>query len=304
MHSLENVLNALNSELLSEAILKLELFAKQKELEELHQWAFRELNGYTDKAPSYREITIVYEDYDGNVTGETRRHLKESVIKLEDAQQEGLIQSNDEVLKSKLGQTLFSRTVIKAQEVQRVLKQIRAQALRLINDHFPTASLEYTPCLCPEFSTLVSDSDLAKTLTNLWDEANRTFQAKAYLATVILQGSILEGVLSFIVQENCAEAGRSNRSPKDKRGQVLPHNEWTLEALIQVTHERSWLPYNTYKLSQNLQDFRNMVHPRKQMENQFQANKYTCEIAWNVIGSAIDALQTTLHDRSNTSIST
>ncbi|MFB2879719.1 hypothetical protein [Floridanema aerugineum] len=40
------------------------------------------------------------------------------------------------------------------------------------------------------------------------------------------------------------------------------------------------------------------------MENKFQANKHTCEIAWNVIRSAIDALQTTILHRSTTTVST
>jgi hypothetical protein len=66
-NSLDLVLVALETELLSEAMLKLHAFAQANGRLDLSEWAIAELHGYPDDAlyPSYRNISLQYFDKSG-----------------------------------------------------------------------------------------------------------------------------------------------------------------------------------------------------------------------------------------------
>lgn len=59
----------------------------------------------------------------------------------------------------------------------------------------------------------------------------------AYLATVLLLGSILEGVLMAVIRCHPEEANRSPRSPK-AGGRVKPFRDWSPHECIEVACER------------------------------------------------------------------
>ena len=67
----------------------------------------------------------------------------------------------------------------------------------------------------PDFPSLVGDSSLAEILTQRWHEAQKCVNAEAYLAAVVMMGSILEGALLHKVEVNPAAANQPEASPKD-----------------------------------------------------------------------------------------
>ena len=74
-----------------------------------------------------------------------------------------------------------------------------------------------------------------------WIDAQRCQHAGAYLAAVILMGSILEGLLLARAQLDSPSAHRANRAPRRKDGSSVALQDWKLSALIDVAVEVGWL---------------------------------------------------------------
>jgi hypothetical protein len=142
----------------------------------------------------------------------------------------------------------------------------------------------------PDFVSLVKNSKLAQVLENLWEESNRTFRAEAYLSTIVLLGSILEGVLLAKVQENQKQAYKAQSTPKDQNGKTRSFTKWRLNDLIKVSCECGWLDKDVSDFSHTLRDYRNLIHPNKQAEDNLFPDSGTCKVAREVVAAAFDDL--------------
>ncbi len=140
------------------------------------------------------------------------------------------------------------------------------------------------------FNHIIQNKDLADNLAWRWTESERTFGAGTYLATIILLGSILEGLLLAKVQSNLKQANQSNSAPKERDGKVRPLEQWGLENLINVAFDCGWVSQHTKDHSKYLQTYRNLVHPRKQVESGFYPDEEACKVAKSVISAAISDL--------------
>ncbi len=164
------------------------------------------------------------------------------------------------------------------QIVEKLLgKEVGEQETRFLEQDFGEASMSELPI----------DSKLIPVLEDRMAEANRCFQANAPLAVVFLCGSILEGILLGLAFQQPGKFEKAANSPKDKSGEVKPLEEWSLSQLIDVAYELGLLTLDIHKLSHGLRDFRNYIHPFKQMESGFKPNKHTAEICLQVLKAAI-----------------
>jgi hypothetical protein len=136
---------------------------------------------------------------------------------------------------------------------------------------------------------LVQDEELAKILSQRWEESFHTFEAKSYLSTIILLGSFLEGVLLDKVQSNKKQANQAKSAPKAE-DKTRPFNEWTLNDLIKVAYECRWLDKDVKVFSEALRDYRNLVHPREQLRHQTYPDEGTCRVAREVVEAALEDL--------------
>ncbi len=141
----------------------------------------------------------------------------------------------------------------------------------------------------PDFHKLVSDSSLADVLSFRWQEAQRCVQGEAYLAAVVMMGSILEGVLLHRFENDLQTGYQANSSPKE-RGKPRPINQWGLSALIDVAHEVGWLQGDVKRFSHALRESRNLVHPDMQRLQQDKPDRDTCSICWPVVRAAVSDL--------------
>ncbi|MBD1833522.1 hypothetical protein H6F61_12740 [Cyanobacteria bacterium FACHB-472] len=147
-----------------------------------------------------------------------------------------------------------------------------------------------SPYPMPDFTTSVSDAALAAILSNRWEEANKTFQAGAYLSTIILLGSILEALLLDKCQQNQAEAYKANSAPKDNQKKPVPLHQWKLADLINVAHECKWLTKDVKGYSDTLRSYRNLVHPNEQKKQDITPTSHTCKISWEVLHASLNDL--------------
>jgi len=143
---------------------------------------------------------------------------------------------------------------------------------------------------CPfDFQKIVNEPDLVKILEQRWKESNKTLNAEAYFATIILLGSILEGALFGKIHSNQQKAFQANNAPK-QHGQVRPLDEWTLEKLIAVAHECGWIDKDVKDFSTVLRNYRNLVHPRQQWRTGVYPDLGTCKVSKEVVSAAIEDL--------------
>lgn len=146
---------------------------------------------------------------------------------------------------------------------------------------------------------LVRGPDLTKLTTALpgleavlqdrWLEAQKCQFARAYLAAVVMMGSILEGLLLARANLDRPAAYRARSAPKrDNRN--TPLEEWTLNTLIDVAVELGWLKTDRGSFSHGLRDSRNVVHPWVQVTSRANFDEATCNTCWHVLNAAVQDL--------------
>lgn len=118
-------------------------------------------------------------------------------------------------------------------------------------------------------------------------ELKACFKGQAYLSVIFLAGSMLEGILLNIANQNPKGFNQASSAPKDKDGKVKPFHDWSLSNLISVSHEVGILNKDVAKFSHVLRDFRNYIHPYQQMSERFFPDENTAKICMQVMKGAL-----------------
>ena len=123
-------------------------------------------------------------------------------------------------------------------------------------------------------------------LKKRWEEIQKCVDIGANLAAIILMGSLLEGFILGVMQKNPMIANTASNSPKDPEGKVKHFAEWRLSQMIDTAHTIGWLQLDVKKFSHALRDFRNLIHPYKQLAIQANPDEDTVNISWLVVQAA------------------
>ncbi len=152
--------------------------------------------------------------------------------------------------------------------------------------------LDLKPLPPPDFLNLKIDpASLGEILSARWHETQKCMDAEAYLASTILMGSMLEGMLLAVLSKYASEANQSPVAPKNsKSGKVKVLAEWSLSDMINVAHDLGWLRLHVKKFSHSLREFRNLIHPYAQLCSGASPDKDTCAISWLVVQAAANDL--------------
>jgi hypothetical protein len=132
--------------------------------------------------------------------------------------------------------------------------------------------------------------DLEPIIQARWLEAQRCQHAGAYLAAVILMGSILEALLLARCSKNPSDAYQSPSAPKDKLGKAIALHDWTLNVLIDVSVDCRWLKTDRGGFSHALRQSRNIVHPYEHARSKADFDEATCKVCWQVLNASVDDL--------------
>jgi hypothetical protein len=304
MYSPQEVQEALNTELLSDALYILERYATSQGMPDLALWARTEAFGYGDMpldqlAPiaPYRIVRVVWVAASGldvvfppGLADITKAPLTLPVVKLESFIEKGGLWRWAAAIENlnRLGATEIDHARVEPETFKVVLKQIRQEALRRFHDAVGRTPLKKLIYSSPDFSLIVRDPDLVRILRNRWGEANQCFDCAAYTATIILLGSILEGALLDRIQANPAPANQAKAAPRDQAtGKVRQFGAWTLTDLIEVSHECGWLKREARDFSKIVRDYRNFVHPNQERIEGVDISSSLCRITWEVVISAL-----------------
>ncbi|CAI0898197.1 hypothetical protein [Serratia entomophila] len=133
---------------------------------------------------------------------------------------------------------------------------------------------------------------IKENLNYRWSEIEKCAFSEAWLASVIMLGSLLEGVLLAVLEAAGKKSLDAVSAPKNRNsGNVKPIDTWTLQDYIKVAIELRIIPSSIEKHIHELRDTRNLVHPNKQLRENIIADESLYRISREVTETVIDALQ-------------
>jgi hypothetical protein len=107
-------------------------------------------------------------------------------------------------------------------------------------------------------------------LARRWYECRRCVDAEAHLAAIVMMGGLLEAL--FVARANKMPDKRSlinaKSAPKDSNtGKTRNYQEWMLDSYINVAFELKWITQSAKEVSDILKEYRNYVHPEKELRH-------------------------------------
>ena len=216
----------------------------------------------------------------------TENNLKAVVLRLADPREYRGNQEQVGQALTKLNEILMVEGLkVELDGVRPKLKEITPQFVE------QTEEPDLKPLPPPDFLNLKLEPGLGEILADRWNQAQRCLNSEAYLAAIIIMGSMLEGMLLAVLQKFPQEANTCKTAPLDPRtGKVKYFAEWSLSDMINVAHEANWVDLDVKKFSHSLREFRNLIHPYQQMIVKTFPDKDTCEISWLVVQAAANDL--------------
>ncbi len=157
--------------------------------------------------------------------------------------------------------------------------------IRPLRSEAEILSLAFRP---EALSRLPLQVGLADLLTDRMREARSCIACEAYLAAVVLGGSVLEGLCLGI---GVHDPERVNRAFVAQYNQPAPKlYDWKLYQWIAVLERLGDLSPNVSKFGHALREFRNHIHPSAQLATKFCPDAHTARISFQVVVAAIDDL--------------
>jgi hypothetical protein len=140
----------------------------------------------------------------------------------------------------------------------------------------------------PAFSTLVPDPAMQSILQRRWSECSKCIAAGAPLAAIVMMGGLLEALLLARVHKepNKSLVFKATSAPKDRStGKSLQLQEWTLRHYIDVAHELGWISTSAKDIGEVVRDYRNYIHPQKELSHGVELRDGDSELFWEVAKS-------------------
>lgn len=136
----------------------------------------------------------------------------------------------------------------------------------------------------PNFSKLISDPAMQVILGKRWVECVTCLSHGAPLAATVMIGGLLEGLLLARVNKetNKAPIFTAAAAPRDKQNKTLTLKDWTLQDYIAVAHELKWISVAAKDVGVVLRDYRNYIHPQKELSHGVSLTPQDAGVLWEV----------------------
>jgi hypothetical protein len=183
--------------------------------------------------------------------------------------------------------SLRSRYFTALKEIKRKLGALQADhVIALANA--PARMLGVTPDTAPTFAPLISDAKMQTILTKRWQECGICVKSSAPLAATVMMGGLLEGLLLAKINQlaNKGPVFAASAAPIDsKTGKKLQLKEWGLKNYIDVAHELGWITKTTKDIGEVMRDYRNYIHPQKELSHGIVLETGDAQMLWEVAKS-------------------
>jgi hypothetical protein len=149
----------------------------------------------------------------------------------------------------------------------------------------PAAPIVNTDDLAPDFSPLAGNQQMRDILTRRWNECAKCVKADAHLAAIVMMGGLLEAL--FVARANKmadkAPLTSAVNAPKDKAtGKTTNYENWMLDSYIKVGFELRWITESARDVADKLKEYRNFVHPAKELRYGVTLGLNDSSIFWQV----------------------
>jgi hypothetical protein len=128
---------------------------------------------------------------------------------------------------------------------------------------------------------------LIQNLSLRLEEAERCESVEAYLASTVLYGSVLEGILEGLAQKSPTSANSSRLVPRARNGNPKPFTAWKFVEWIAVALDVGWILRSVGGYANELRSARNLVHVSKQVKDAVQADKHLSRVTRSVLDAVI-----------------
>jgi len=128
----------------------------------------------------------------------------------------------------------------------------------------------------------IKKKKLVPILLRDYTEILRCIKSECWKSAIILCGSAIEAILYDLLKQNESEA-LSAKSAQKSKGSVLPLEEWKLNFLINTASELSLVSRGVKGLSHTTREFRNLIHPLKEMNENYKLEKEEAENAFTTL---------------------
>ena len=125
------------------------------------------------------------------------------------------------------------------------------------------------------------DEKLTCVIQERINEAGTCLVAGAPLATIVLCGSVLEGILREYASQHPEKFGASSAKVRNK----------PMRDLVDMSYKAGLLQKDVREYSKELVEFRNYIHLHKQVKNNFNPRGYTMDMCVRTLVEAINDLE-------------
>jgi hypothetical protein len=157
-------------------------------------------------------------------------------------------------------------------------------AVTLAKDLNQSPASSPVPDPSPPFQPLIADPKMRGILRRRWQECVICVKQGAALGAVVMMGGLLEGMLLARINQlpNQTPVFTASKAPKDKAGKTLPLTGWMLKNYIDVAHELGWITTTAKDVGEVLRDYRNYIHPQKELSHSVNLMPSDAEMLWNI----------------------
>jgi hypothetical protein len=140
----------------------------------------------------------------------------------------------------------------------------------------------------PSFAKLIPDQTMQDILVRRWEECVICLHAPAPMAATVMMGGLLEGLLLARINKepNQQPIFTAKAAPRDRKtGNPLPLKDWGLKNYIDVAHELQWISESAKDVGEVLRDYRNFIHPQKELSHGIILKSDDASLLWEVAKS-------------------
>ena len=170
------------------------------------------------------------------------------------------------------------------QQTQREISAIKAKlTVKNLN------SIGYTIQLCQKVMS-ITDEDLRNIIFRDLKECAIAVVAGQDKTATIMCGSIIEALLVHKIDERSIVKYDISEISKSKRASNYPIKEMALNELLFVAEKENIIAKNSYHLGHYIRDYRNVVHPAKEVRMREEVSHSNVETMWAVLKRLIEEL--------------
>jgi hypothetical protein len=136
---------------------------------------------------------------------------------------------------------------------------------------------------------LLTDPQVVMLLVDRVDQSRRAQASGAHLLAVFGIGSFIEGLLFSVLMERYPELVTTGFQGRE--GRKINANRAGLELLIDTAHAKGLIQLDAKNFMDPVRNFRNFIHPRQQLENDFIPDQDTVALCWGPVHAVLNDIE-------------